>query len=127
LSEVNGREWTSIAEINILVGIDTRTVDAEEDMEGAPKSLALLQNYPNPFNMETSICYDIPHAAQVRLDIFDILGHQIKTLLHTRQAGSYTINWDGKNDQGVPVVSGIYLCRLDAGGIAKTIKIQVIK
>jgi hypothetical protein len=128
LSEVNGREWTSVAELNILVGVDTK-VSETNSIDGArPTSFSLSQNYPNPFNMETTIRYEIPYTTQIRLDIYDILGHHIKTLAHTKeQAGSHTVSWDGKNDQGVPVVSGIYLCRLDAGGIGKTIKVQVVK
>jgi flagellar hook assembly protein FlgD len=117
-----------VAELNILVGVDTEASDTNSIEDARPTSFSLSQNYPNPFNMETTFRYEIPYTTEIRLDIYDILGHHIKTLVQTKgQAGPYTTSWDGKNDQGMPVVSGIYFCRLDAGGIGKTVKVQVVK
>ncbi|MCI0511585.1 Ig-like domain-containing protein [candidate division KSB1 bacterium] len=81
----------------------------------APQQFELAQNYPNPFNPETQIQYQLPVAASVELSIFNLLGQEIKTLVLEKQApGFYTIRWDGTNQAGQPVASGIYLYRIKA-------------
>jgi hypothetical protein len=78
-----------------------------------PAAFSLSQNYPNPFNPQTVIHYELPHDGKVTLDIFNILGQKIRSMVNRNQAyGSYTISWDGKNDNGVNVPSGIYIYRL---------------
>jgi hypothetical protein len=80
-----------------------------------PLQFELAQNYPNPFNPETQIRYQLPVAVTVELNIFNLLGQVIKTLVLEKQApGFYTIRWDGTNQAGQPVASGIYLYRLKA-------------
>jgi len=80
-----------------------------------PTSLYLYQNYPNPFNSGTRISFDLSNPAQVTLEIYNILGQQVNTLLNqSRPAGSYTIDWDGRDSQGRFVASGIYFYRLKA-------------
>ncbi len=79
-----------------------------------PDRLVLEQNYPNPFNPTTTIRYQLPVAAQVELQIYDILGRPVRTLVKQHQKpGHYQVSWDGKNDAGEPVSNGIYLYRLD--------------
>ena len=83
-----------------------------------PTKFALHQNYPNPFNSSTLIKYELPVGDyQVRLTIYDLLGHQIRTLVdeNNQQAGVYQISWDGLDDAGNPVASGVYFYRLQAG------------
>lgn len=81
-----------------------------------PKEFQLAQNYPNPFNPTTRIRYQLPANAEVRLSIFNLLGQEIKTLVRKEQkAGFYTVQWDGTNNDGVSVASGIYLYRIVAG------------
>ncbi len=80
-----------------------------------PSKLELLGNYPNPFKPNTTISYSIPSEANVRLTIYNIKGQKIKELangIHT--AGEYSILWDGTNESGKPIYSGIYLYRLTA-------------
>lgn len=78
-----------------------------------PNSVRLYQNYPNPFNPTTSIGYHLPQAGHVRIDIYNILGQRIKTLIHGLQpAGDHRAVWDGNNEQGMRVGSGIYIYRL---------------
>lgn len=73
----------------------------------------LSQNYPNPFNLETSISYNLPKRSMVELSVFNILGQEVRTLLHEPQdAGEHTVSWDGKNNGGETVTSGIYLYRI---------------
>jgi len=90
-----------------------------------PKAFSISQNYPNPFNPSTTIDYEIPEGESVpaRLRIFDIRGHLIRTLEDTEKtAGRYSVHWDGKNNKGEQVGSGVYLYRIEAGDFASTRK-----
>ncbi len=80
---------------------------------GVPAAFAVAQNYPNPFNPATEIRYALPEPAKVKLIIYNALGQKVRTLIAaTRPAGWHTATWDGTNDAGQPVSSGIYLYRL---------------
>lgn len=93
------------------------------------KDYNLDQNYPNPFNPETTIRYSIVHEKEiVKLDIFDLLGRKIRTLVNgTQNTGIYSVNWDGKNDNNIPVSSGIYIYQLKAGSFAETKRMILMK
>ncbi len=83
-----------------------------------PNKFALHQNYPNPFNSSTTIKYELPAGQHpVRLIIYDLLGHQVRSLVDEdhQQAGVYQINWDGRDDAGKAVASGVYFYRLQTG------------
>lgn len=89
-----------------------------EILVAPPATFALLQNYPNPFNASTWIKYELPVGEHsVQLIIYDILGQRIKTLIDSKQqpAGYYQIIWDGTDDAGRPVSSGIYFYKLNTG------------
>jgi flagellar hook assembly protein FlgD len=74
----------------------------------------LKQNYPNPFNPETTIDYRIPQNGKVKIVIYNSLGQKIRTLLSGEQmAGSHLVVWDGTNDMGQKVGSGIYFYSLN--------------
>ncbi|MGD8778750.1 MAG: T9SS type A sorting domain-containing protein [Ignavibacteria bacterium] len=78
-------------------------------------SFHLAQNYPNPFNPTTTINYQLPELEQVSLSIFNIKGQLVRTLVHAQQGpGNYTIIWDGLNEKGHQVSSGIYFYKLSA-------------
>ncbi len=78
-----------------------------------PEAYKLEQNFPNPFNPTTTIRYSLARSTQVSLEIYNALGQRIRTLVSGQQsAGSYQVQWDGKNDFGQPVPSGVYLYRL---------------
>ena len=78
-----------------------------------PQKLALFQNYPNPFNPETQIRFDLPTAGPVQLRIYDMLGRVVRTLVNQRlQAGVHVMRWDGRDQNGRPVASGIYFYEL---------------
>ena len=80
-----------------------------------PSAFALQPNYPNPFNPETMIAYDLPYAAQVRLEVFDVLGQRVRLLAEGEQnAGRYRVAWDGRDDGAHAVASGLYFYRLQA-------------
>jgi hypothetical protein len=79
-------------------------------------SFGLLQNYPNPFNPSTAISYQLSANNDVNLSIFNMNGQLVRTLVQGRQAaGGYQVEWDGLDDSGLPVSSGVYLCRLQTG------------
>jgi hypothetical protein len=85
--------------------------------ESLPKDFALGQNFPNPFNPETEISYELPRQSHVTLTVFNIMGQKIKTLLNRRTvAGRHTVRWDGKDETGKSVPSGVYLYRMAAEG-----------
>ncbi len=88
----------------------------------------LYQNAPNPFNPTTVITYSLPQSAQVELVIYNMLGQKVKTLVKGRQTAKlYRVQWDGTNDRGVKVASGIYIYRLRAGDRIATRKMILMK
>jgi len=94
----------------------------------SPDAFDLLQNQPNPFNSFTTIAYAIPIPGHASIRIFNLLGRRVRTLMDdTKSAGSYHIEWDGRDDGNQPVSSGIYFYRLEAGGIIQTRKMLLLK
>ncbi|NIR52986.1 T9SS type A sorting domain-containing protein [candidate division KSB1 bacterium] len=84
--------------------------------ESLPENYRLFQNYPNPFNPETVIEYQLPHDGKVTLEIFSILGQKVRTLVdENKSAGYYRLIWDGTNDAGQRLASGVYLYRIQVG------------
>ncbi|SYZ74195.1 hypothetical protein TRIP_C60465 [Candidatus Zixiibacteriota bacterium] len=93
-----------------------------------PTEFALHQNYPNPFNPETIISYDVPKNAHVTVRIFNILGQQVATLVdETKNAGRYRVTWQGIDNSGQHLSSGVYLCVMKAGEYSGTIKMSLLK
>ena len=89
---------------------------------------ALGNNYPNPFNPATTIKYQLPQATDVRLEIFNVVGQVVRTLVADPQdAGRYTVQWDATNDGGQPLSSGIYFYRLLAGDFQEVNKMLLLK
>jgi flagellar hook assembly protein FlgD len=88
-----------------------------------PTTYSLKQNYPNPFNPSTNIEYSILVKGLVKLQIFDILGRSIATLVNTTQeAGVYHATWDGKT-----AASGVYFYKLESGSFSKTERMLLLK
>ncbi|KAB2878693.1 T9SS type A sorting domain-containing protein [bacterium] len=93
-----------------------------------PKEFTLSQNYPNPFNPSTTIRYEVPSEGRVVLKVYNLLGQEVRTLANTTQGrGVYHVQWDGKDQMGRSVASGVYLYRLEAGNIVKSKKMLFIK
>lgn len=93
-----------------------------------PSGFHLAQNYPNPFNPTTVIRYEIPQAAQVQLAIYNLLGEKVRTLVDAKEsAGVQQVTWDGRNDRGERVSSGVYLYRLAAGEFKMTKRLLLMK
>ncbi|MFZ5516882.1 MAG: choice-of-anchor D domain-containing protein [Candidatus Zhuqueibacterota bacterium] len=93
-----------------------------------PQEFGLSQNYPNPFNATTRIEFKIPSLQRVSLKIYDLLGREVKSLLDdVRPAGYYHLEWNGRNNAGADVSSGIYVCLVRAGERAETRKVILMK
>jgi agmatine deiminase len=92
------------------------------------KTFVLEQNYPNPFNPKTIIRYTLAERTPVTIKIFDINGREVKTLVReTFAAGEYSVTWDGANDQGIPISSGVYLYRIQAGNYTESKKMILMR
>jgi hypothetical protein len=88
----------------------------------------LEQNHPNPFNLNTEIHYCIPRGGEVKLTVYDLLGRRVRTLLDGYQnCGCRSVNWDGKDEQGNNVASGIYFYKLDSQEVTQTKKMLLLK
>ena len=102
-------------------------------MEQSVTETKLMPNYPNPFNPETWIPYQLAEAAHVRIRIYDVAGHLVRELdLGTKLAGSYLSResaayWDGRNDIGGAVSSGVYFYTLEAGDYRRTRRMTVVR
>jgi flagellar hook assembly protein FlgD len=105
-------------------------VDVESRSEfSQPGSFALAQNYPNPFNPSTTIRFQVPTASQVTLTIYSTLGQKVQALLDRRfDAGHHQVTWDGRDDAGKHVTSGVYFVRMvAANGNSSKAFVQVRK
>ena len=104
------------------------TVQLALDENLIPDEFALHQNYPNPFNPLTQIKYDLPEDAVVSVNIFDLMGRNIKTLMSSQQsAGYHSIKWDATNNYGETVSAGMYLYIIQAGEFRQTKKMLLLK
>jgi 5'-nucleotidase / UDP-sugar diphosphatase len=93
-----------------------------------PDQFELAQNYPNPFNPQTEIAYTLPTDTDVKLTVYDLLGQKIKVLVDDHEnAGAQSVIWDGTNDKGDKVSSGIYFYNLQAGEKSDTKKMTLMK
>ena len=100
---------------------------ASLDGQALPQGFALGQNYPNPFNPSTVIPYQLPTAVHVRLEVFNVLGQQIATLVNEeRLAGAHTAMWDATDAAGQAVAAGVYIYRLRGAGVELTRRMVLI-
>ena len=107
-------------------GIDTAIQDAA--VAALPATSALLPNYPNPFNSRTILRYRLVRASAVELVVYDLLGQRVRTIAKGVQpAGEYQIPWDGRDEEGRLVGSGVYLLRLKAGDEVRAGKSVLIR
>ena len=93
-----------------------------------PSKFALYQNYPNPFNPTTTISFDVPRQTDIKISIYNMLGQLVQRLVDKQMnPGVFSVTWDGKNRQGYPQGSGVYLCRLESENFNQTIKLIITK
>ena len=108
---------------DVASAVLTNTVGINEDHSNIPKEYALQQNFPNPFNPTTTISFQIPKSSFVKLNIYDVNGRLIETLVNeNKNAGYYSISWSSED-----IVSGLYFYRIDAGEFTCVKKCLIVK
>ncbi len=119
----------AIAEAEEMVRIgELLAKELTDEFEMILDTFTLLQNYPNPGNPTTNIIFSLAEPRRVELRIFNILGQEVRSLVNDyREAGAYSVIWNGKNNQGMEVPSGIYLYRLRAGDHVFVKKLTLLK
>ena len=117
------------AEVNFFAGWDRNATDVAFEYEPTePTGFRLSHNYPNPFNPQTTIEFSLPRRSQVTFTIYNILGEEIKVLIHRMlPPGDYQLPWDGRNEQRSAVASGVYLYRLKSEEYTQTRKMMLLK
>ena len=112
-TEVSVTEDTSKYGFNSFMITTVGVSSIEDGIAQIPTEYQLAQNYPNPFNPETNIQFSLPQTGLARMDVYNILGQRVATLVDgLYQAGVYNINWRAVNDYGQPIASGIYFYTL---------------
>lgn len=112
--------------VDTTAGNDVREIPGSEDSR--PTEFSLSQNYPNPFNPQTYIEFGLSKAAHVKIDIFNIVGQRVRTLVDEEmESGNYVADWDGKDEQGNSVSSGIYFYRMKADDFSDMRKMLLVK
>jgi hypothetical protein len=112
---------------SLIVEWETATTGVEE--QELPARFALHQNMPNPFNPVTRIRYDVPASGgRVRIAVYDVSGRLVRTLVNGAAApGTRGAVWDGRDEGGTPVASGVYFCRMTAPGRTDIVRIVLLK
>jgi hypothetical protein len=113
----------NITEFSIFAVLSSELPTSVTELEELPDAFVLAQNYPNPFNPSTSIRYELPETARVRLEVFNLLGERVATLVdERREAGRHQVSFDAGS-----LASGVYLYRLQAGDFVQTRKLTLIR
>jgi hypothetical protein len=125
-----GTGWVAAAQdhhFRAVIG-DTTLVGITGGVDLIPEEFALYQNYPNPFNPTTTIKYALKQQADVTINIYNLLGQEVRTLVNSSQEAGYkTVVWDGLNNSGARVASGIYIYRIQAGDFVQARKMILMK
>ncbi|NKB68889.1 MAG: T9SS type A sorting domain-containing protein [Candidatus Latescibacteria bacterium] len=122
-----GEHWIKLSR-NVEVQGDPFTAVLETRDGTVPDDFALNQNFPNPFNAGTVIQFSLPTASPVELAVFNLAGQKVATLAEgVRTAGQYRLEWDGRDDGGRELASGVYLYRLQAGDQVETRKLLLLR
>lgn len=113
---------------NIDYGSLEEVTGVEDNQPSVPDQFYLSQNYPNPFNPTTTISYGLPADSDVRIMIFNVLGQRVRTLVDERQAAGYkAVVWDGHDNSGNSVSSGVYFYTIEAGSYSSSKKMLLLK
>ncbi len=123
-----GESLVRLDEAKLLLDYDCPTSAEEEESLSPTAGFCLWQNHPNPFNPETEISFSLSEAAYVSLVVYNIFGQKVRGLVNVSlPAGSYAVTWDGTDNEGDALASGVYFCRLCAGRNASTLKMVLMK
>lgn len=123
-----GWDWWWVVD-NVRLSVrGPRILNVLSDENSLPKSLELEPNYPNPFNPSTMIRYYLPAQSRISLVIYNVLGHEVRKLVQGSQnAGIYRVQWDGRDNQGRAVASGVYMIRLKTDYGVRSGKMMLLK
>lgn len=112
----------------IATGVTPVDVEDVDALPSLPVAYALRASHPNPLRTTGVVPYELPRDSRVRLEIFDVAGRRVRTLIdETQVAGYYRAVWDGRDEAGRAVASGVYYTRLAAGGFVGTDRIAVTR
>lgn len=121
----NGTHWDDTTALAAIISTNPTAVG---DDTTTPSLTRLVGVHPNPFNPQTWIQYDLARETSVRLHIYDVRGAMVRTLVSGRRApGRHTETWDGRDDTGASVASGVYVARLAADGVTQNQKLVLLK
>jgi glycosidase len=125
-SSITVTPTTDVSQWALLAG--TQTFVEKEQSRLLPESLTLWPNYPNPFRQQTTVEYTLPEAGTVTIEVYDLLGRQVRVLVDERQeAGLHRVRWNGRGGGGSPAASGIYIVRVKAAGATQSQKITLVR
>ncbi|MCH8954697.1 choice-of-anchor D domain-containing protein [candidate division KSB1 bacterium] len=115
--------------LKLIVGSHQFATSQAGDIGLVPEQFELLQNFPNPFNPETSIRYNLPEASRVSIVIYDLLGRRVRTLIDSQQkeTGYFTARWNGHDDLGGQVATGVYIYQLKTSSKSISRKMILLK
>lgn len=126
--DFNGSAWSQWNETYFVRATIQTTTSIVEIENSVPKDFVLYPNYPNPFNPSTTIKFALPKEEYTEVTVYDIAGKEVAKLVQNNlNSGTYTVSWNGKNNSGLTVSSGIYLCTIIAGKHSQTIKMLMMK
>ena len=113
----------------LIIGSEDYAKKVSDNISLLPVEYSLFQNFPNPFNPETNIYFTLVENSTVTLEIFDILGRKVKSLINSEvvNAGLQNVKWDGTNYSGIPVSSGIYIYQIKANNFIDSKKMILLK
>jgi uncharacterized protein (DUF362 family) len=111
-----------------IINITNPTTDVDNDGAAVPEEFQLDQNFPNPFNGTTQIRFYAPRSSDISMKIFNVRGQSVRDLVDRAvEPGWHNVVWDGKNDSGSMVSSGVYFCRMQSRAFDKSIILEFIK
>jgi hypothetical protein len=117
---------SEVVQITVTDFNDVREIHGSD--EARPSQFSLSQNYPNPFNPITNFQFTLPKSVHVKIEIFNIVGQKVKTLMdQDMKPGVYQADWDGKDESGNPVSTGVYFYKVQAGDFSDMKKMVLLK
>jgi hypothetical protein len=119
----SGAELVSVS----AVDRDSRELNTSITAKIAPSAFALNPAYPNPFNPFTNLSFVLPEAISYSLNIYNVAGQLVRSYESVGSVGLNVVTWDGRDNAGVEVSSGVYFYRLTAGGFSATQKMVMMK
>ena len=116
-------------DLRLLTIVETsRPTAVEEDESATPRTFSLGQNYPNPFNSGTVIRFELPEAGETKLTVYNLVGQVVASIVDgTRDAGAYTVRWDGRDEDGRSLATGVYIYRMQSGNDVETRKLLLLR